>query len=336
MNLNESPNLPIPNPDPDLHFPSPMSKRKSLFLPLLLGLLTFGLILLALWPEPEHTVDIVVAARDLGAGAILTPADLALRTLPANQAPPDAASDPAALVGHTLAVARFQDEPISPKHLGPGVRLGPDERAVAVRVKRDRGLAGLLRPGARVGVVATLPDNNGDLFAKAVIEDLRVLYVSPEFQAKPETSVTAQMTVSDGEPSGLTASPGRSNTPANEGVILLAAPIALQPVAYVPITQTLSADTDLILDDETVQPDDQATERPMGRAAFDDLTHAIAPDFEDAQILYVSPVELLAALNAEKDALTLYLMPQDADPLASNGLSLSELLPLPPIEEEAP
>jgi len=324
-----------------------MSKQKSLLLPTLLGLLTFGLILLALWPEPEHTVDIVVAARDLGAGAILTPADLALRTLPADQAPPDAMGDPAELVGHTLAVARFQGEPVSPKHLGPGVSLGPDERAVAVRVKRDRGLAGLLRPGARVGVVATLPDADGDLFAKAVIEDLRVLYVSPEFQAKPDpsaslragTPVTAQMTVSDGEPAGLTTSPGvtaTSSKPANEGVILLAAPIAPQPVAYVPITQTLLTETDLILDDGTTRPGDQPTERPMDRAAFDDLTHAIAPDFEDAQVLYVSPIELLAALNAEKDALTLYLMPQDAAPLASNGLSLSELLPLPPIEEDAP
>ncbi len=313
-----------------------MSKRKSLLLPALLGLLTFGLILLALWPEPEQTVDIVVAARDLGAGAALTPADLALRTLPADQAPPDAVSDLAELVGQTLAVARFQNEPISPKHLGPGVSLGPDERAVAVRVNRDRGLAGLLRPGARVGVVATLPDADGDLFAKAVIEDLRVLYVSPEFQAKPETPVTAQMTVSDGESSGLTTSPGRSSAPANEGVILLAAPIEPYPIAFIPITQTLPTETDLILDDETARPDDQPTERPMDRAAFDDLTHAIAPDFENASVLYVSPVELLAALNAEKDALTLYLMPQDAEPLASNGLSLNELLPLPPIEEKAP
>ncbi len=321
-----------------------MSRKRSLLLPLLLGLLTFGLILLALWPEPEHTVNIVIAAHDLGAGAVLTDADLALRTLPANLAPSDAVGDPAALVGHTLAVARFQGEPISPRHLGPGVSLGLDERAVAVRVKRDRGLAGLLRPGARVGVVATLPDADGDLFAKAVIEDLRVLYVSPEFQAKPDPSaslragapVTAQMTVSDGEPSGLTASPGRSRAPANEGVILLAAPIEPQAIAYIPITQTLPINTDLILDDETTRPDDQPTERPMDRAAFDDLTHAIAPDFEDAQVLYVSPVELLAALNAEKDALTLYLMPEGAEPLASNGLSLSELLPLPPLEEEAP
>ena len=320
-----------------------MSKKKSLLLPLLFGLFTFGLILLALWPEPEPTVDIVVAARDLGAGTALTPADLALRTLPADQAPPDAVGDPAALVGHTLAVARFQGEPISPRHLGPGVSLRPDERAVAVRVKRDRGLAGLLRPGARVGVVATLPDDNGDLFAKAVIEDLRVLYVSPEFQAKPDTSaslragapVTAQMTVSDGEPSGLTASPGvaaTSSKPANEGVILLAAPIASQAIAYIPMTQTVASDVQSPMSDaETGDEPELITEEPptldVGRWTL---------DYQNAQVLYVSPVELLAALNAEKDALTLYLMPQDAAPLASNGLSLSELLPLPPMEEEAP
>ena len=316
-----------------------MSKKRSLLLPLLLGFLTFALILLALWPEPEHTVDIVVAARDLGAGAVLSDADLVVITLPADQAPPDAVSDPAPLVGQTLAVARFQGEAVSLKHLGPPVSLGPDERAIAIRVKQDRGLAGLLRPGARVGVVATLPDANGELFAKAVIENLRVLYVSPDFQARPETPITAQMTVSDGESSGLVTSPGVTATnskPANEGVILLAAPIEPYPVAFIPITQTLSTDTDFILDDETERPGDQPTERPMDRATFDDLTHAIAPDFEDAQVLYVSPVELLAALNAEKDALTLYLMPEDAQPLASNGLGLSELLPLPPIEEETP
>ena len=317
-----------------------MSRKRSLLLPFLLGLLTFGLILLALWPEPEPTVDIVVATRDLGAGAVLTPADLALRTLPADQAPPDAVGDPAELVGHTLAVARFQGEPISPKHLGPGVSLEPDERAVAVQVKRDRGLAGLLRPGARVGVVATMPDDNGDLFAKAVIEDLRVLYVSPEFQAKPDPSaslragapVTAQMTVSDGEPSGLTASSGRSNTPANEGVILLAAPIAPQPVAYIPMTQTVASEVQSPrFDAETGDEPELITEEPptldMERWTL---------DYQNAQVLYVSPVELLAALNAEKDALTLYLMPQDAEPLASNGLGLSELLPLPPLKEGEP
>jgi Flp pilus assembly protein CpaB len=192
-----------------------MSRKRSLLLPLILGLLTFALILLALWPEPEHTVDIVVAARDLGAGAVLTDADLAVVTLPADQVPPDAVTDPAPLVGQTLAVARFQGEAVSPKHLGLPVSLGPDERAVAIRVKQDRGLAGLLRPGARVGVVATLPDAGGDLFAKAVIENLRVLYVSPDFQARPDPSpglragapATAQMTVADGESSGLVTSP---------------------------------------------------------------------------------------------------------------------------------
>ncbi len=318
-------------------------RKKSLLLPLLLGLLTFALILLALWPEPQHTVDIVVAARDLGAGAVLTNADLTLRTLPADQAPPDAVNDPAPLVGQSLAVARFRGEPVSPKHLGPPVSLGPDERAVAVRVKQDRGLAGLLRPGARVGVVATLPDADGNLFAKAVIENLRVLYVSPDFQARPEAPITAKMTVSDGESSGLVTSPGVTATnskPANEGVILLAASIAPQPVIYVPITQTVASEV------QSPEPALSAAEGSEVEASDEpELVVEATPtldlgpgtlDFQNAQVLYVSPVELLAALNAEKDALTLYLMPEDAEPLASNGLSLSELLPLPPIEEETP
>ena len=318
-----------------------MSRKRTLLLPALLGLITFALILLALWPEPVQETTFIVAARDLGAGAALTEADLATRTLPADQAPPDAVSDPAPLVGQTLAVARFQSEAITRRHLGPAVALAPDERAVAVRVSRDRGLAGLLRPGARVGVVATLPAAAGELFAKAVIENLRVLYVSPDFQARPEAPVTAQMTVAEGESSGLVTSPGvsaASQTPAREGVLLLAAPIAPQPIAFVPISQTVPSDVQSPRAEvETSDEPELLTEATPTLDPSAALRAGLGPgtlDFQNAQVLYASPVELLAALNGEKDALSLYLMPQDAEPLYSDGFSLSQLLP--PAQEDAP
>ena len=46
-------------------------RRARLGLPLLLGAITFLLILLALWPQETPTVDVVVAARDLDAKSSL-------------------------------------------------------------------------------------------------------------------------------------------------------------------------------------------------------------------------------------------------------------------------
>ena len=72
-------------------------KRSKLGLPLLLGAATFALILIALWPNETPTTQLVVAARDLGAGAMLTSGDLTTITLEADLAPADAVGDPALL-----------------------------------------------------------------------------------------------------------------------------------------------------------------------------------------------------------------------------------------------
>ena len=123
---------------------------KNPIIPILLAIATFALLALTLWPQEEPTAVVVVAARDLGAGSILTPADLKTVVLPLEQAPSDALADPTPLVGESLAVVRYSGEPVTPKHLGPAVVLAPDERGIAVRVEADTGLAGLLRPGMEV------------------------------------------------------------------------------------------------------------------------------------------------------------------------------------------
>ncbi len=54
-----------------------------------------------------------------------------------------------------------------------------------------------------------------------------------------------------------------------------------------------------------------------------------------AKTAWVTPVELLAALNAEGQAFTLVLMPEQAEPYVSSGLHLSSFIPLPPSLQEA-
>jgi len=306
-------------------------RRKGVGLPLALGVITCALLALVLWPKEAPQTTVVVAARDLGAGLALVASDLTTAVLPAAQAPADALNDPARLVGQTLAVVRFAGEPVTPRHLGPAVSLKSDERGIAVQVKADTGLAGLLRPGMTVGVVATLAGQTQDaadiqpgvvaspvstVYAKVLLEGVRVLYVPPEFQARPYTPVTASATVSGGQsktnsglladqPAASSAAPTTSSI--REGVIVLAASTRPISITYQMITTTAPI-SDVVGLAAGVKP-----------AAASDLKRALP--FERL----VVPVELLAALNASDAAFTLVLAPENAAPYTTAGLSLADL-----------
>jgi len=289
---------------------------KNPILPILLAVATFALLALALWPQEEPTTTLVVAARDLGAGSILTPADVKTIVLPAEQAPADALADPAPLVGESLAVVRYSGEPVTPKHLGPAVILAPDERGIAVRVEADTGLAGLLRPGMEVGIIATLESppaatditaasGRGLPFAKSMLEGLRVLYVPPDFQARPAQPVVYSSDGSQPVPSSL--------PPVREGVIVLAASTRPEPVLY----ETAEA---ILLRELRASEEGQATGEEGDSVNGEEPTPAL-PE----HVRWVVPVELLAALNAADAAFTLVLVPENAQAYTSPGVELSEL-----------
>ena len=284
--------------------------KRNPILPLVLALVTFGLLALVLWPQEEPTASVVVAAADLGAGALLTPADLRTVTLPLAQAPADAVSDPALLVGQSLSVVRYNGEAVTPRHLGPAVILAPDERGIAVRVQADTGLAGLLRPGMQVGVIATLEApsagvgggfGRGDLYAKSTLEGLRVLYVPPSFQARE-----AQTVIYTANADGDYTPPPPPQEPVREGVIVLAAGTLPEPVVYEGAEQILRRKLQ----------ESEADAESEGEGAPPTVTWAV-------------PVELLAALNAADAAFTLVLVPEDALPYTSPGFGLGEQLSAP-------
>lgn len=281
-------------------------QRRRWGTPLLLGTITALLLGLALWPQQAATRTFVVAAGDLGAGTQLQPADLTLRTAPADQAPADAVDDLQLVLGETLAVVRFAGEPVTLRHLGPAVALAADERGIAVRVQADTGLAGLLRPGMAVGVVATLPADNGGMYAKALLEGLRVLYVPPDFQARPYTPATAQLRVSnDGtsSPPVVSASPQQT---VQEGVVVLAASTQPTTILYrwpEGLVESLAATGEV----------DIQTGVELGPAAL-----------PPARL--VVPVELLAALNAADASFTLVMLPEAPATYTTTGLTLAQIL----------
>jgi Flp pilus assembly protein CpaB len=129
-------------------------------------------------------VAVVVVARDLAAGAILTAGDVRAIGLPATAVPVGAARDVRAVVGRILAGPVRRGEPITDARLlGPGLTagLGPAEStAVPVRLD-DPDTAALVRPGDRVDVLGTpvqpdgAPAATGD--AVTIAAGVRVLAV---------------------------------------------------------------------------------------------------------------------------------------------------------------
>jgi pilus assembly protein CpaB len=126
------------------------------------GLLALGALLLALRPEPPAagssvaTASVVLAAADLGPGTVLQADDLRVARFPRALAPAGAARDPTVLAGRVLAAAVRTAEPVTDVRLvGGGLTelLPPGQVAAAVR-PADLAVAGLVRPGDRVDVLA--------------------------------------------------------------------------------------------------------------------------------------------------------------------------------------
>jgi Flp pilus assembly protein CpaB len=125
-------------------------------------------------PLPE-TVRVTVAARDLGAGTRLSAADLTTVSLPPEAVPAGRIRDP---VGRELAGPLRRGAPLTDASvLGPGlVRDRPGLVAMPVRLP-DTAMAGLLRLGERVDLLATDPAGSGP--ASTVVRDALVLALPP-------------------------------------------------------------------------------------------------------------------------------------------------------------
>lgn len=299
-----------------------MEKRNKT-LAVVLGLATAVLLALLLWPQEEPTAAVVVAARDLGAGAVLTPADLQVVHLPLDRAPADGVAAVEDLVGKSLAVVRFAGEPITPRHLGVAVRLAPDERGIAVRVTADTGLAGLIGPGQKVGLVATFQDRQTRrAFAKVLFEDVRVVYVSPGFRARPDRPFTYQASVGDGQVVQAQASADGYTGTSEEGIVVLAASTEPMPILY-EAQETLHVQAiRKVLGLDEGEGDVQTvaeTEDPFG------LGRGL-PEEQPPQVVWGVPVEMIAALNHAGASFTLVLQPEDAVPYTTPGFDLKQML----------
>jgi pilus assembly protein CpaB len=111
-------------------------------------------------PDRAATVKVVVSARDLPPGTVLTASDLATAAYPADAAPTGVVGDPRHLLHRVLAGGVRAKEPLTDARLvGPGVTalLPTGQVAAPVRLA-DLGMAALVHTGDRVDVLATVAD----------------------------------------------------------------------------------------------------------------------------------------------------------------------------------
>ena len=130
--------------------------------------------------------EVLVAAKDLPAGAVLDASMLARRTMPARFVPPSALGPDgvARAAGARLAQALEAGDPIRPAMLASGHagtlsdRLSSGHRALTIQVDDTRSQSGLIMPGDHIDLlqaVETLRDGERAVSVRTLIESVPVL-----------------------------------------------------------------------------------------------------------------------------------------------------------------
>ena len=196
------------------------------FIPILLAIITFIAVLIFLSPPAQ--VKVAVAANDLQMGHVLTADDIVIKSYPKEVIPSDIVTDPASVIGLTMLISRPMGDILRMSSIGvQSIALKPDERAVAITVDNASGMAGLLRAGDTVGISAIISVQNYEqsgTYSKIAIENLRVLYLSPEFKAIDPNLVN---TVPKGTGGTVTVNERKSS-----GEVILAVSINANTIVY--------------------------------------------------------------------------------------------------------
>jgi Flp pilus assembly protein CpaB len=177
--------------------------------------------------EAEKT-EVVILAQKLPPGHTINEADITLSEMPVANLPADVIASSDQALGGVLRVSRSKGDFLAASHLGGDVlELAADERAVTIEVTDSAGLAGQLKPGDFVGVTAILAENEFT-YAKVAAEGLKVLSVSPEFQAVDPARYQEGYSENEDGFGAVEAAPDRSP----KGTVTLAVPVDAVVVAY--------------------------------------------------------------------------------------------------------
>ena len=162
-----------------------------------------------------ETTEVVVAARDLPLGRVLTAEDVKLVAWPGSSVPENFSTSVEEVLGRGIITPVTMNEPLlsgkmALKEAGGGLPIVITEgmRAISVRVNEVIQVAGFVMPGTHVDVFVTIdpPEGRtGGPITKLVLENVTVLTVNQIVQTaqngEPTTAtvVTMLVTPEDGE-----------------------------------------------------------------------------------------------------------------------------------------
>lgn len=173
--------------------------------------------------EPKR-VNIVLSARNLPVGAVVTDRDVKLVSWPGDALPSGYIRSTQDAVGRGVITAVAENEPLlaakmSTKDAGGGlpIIIRDGMRAVSVRVDEVIGVAGFVIPGTRVDVMLTLDKGptRPQAITKTLLQNVQTLAagqsVTRDKEGKPQTVtvITLLVTPDDGELLALAAKEGR-------------------------------------------------------------------------------------------------------------------------------
>jgi pilus assembly protein CpaB len=133
-----------------------------------------------------QTVKVIAAKTDLAVGSEIRDLQLGTVEWPAGLVPPGAFHEAEAVLNRIPRHAIHEGEPVLESALLPlgsegGLSpiIGEGKRAVAVKVDEVIGIAGFVKPGARVDVLATIRSrvSSQSAFSKVILQDIKVLAV---------------------------------------------------------------------------------------------------------------------------------------------------------------
>lgn len=174
--------------------------------------------------EPRgSTQPVVVAARDVGLGHVLSAEDLQVIQWPAGAVPQGFAGSVEEVVGRGALDEIRMNEPVlatklADSGLGGGlpVLIPQGMRALSVRVNEVIGVAGFVIPGTRVDVILTMtPPGARDKVSKVILQNIEAVAAGQQIQRNEQgepmvvTVVTVLVTLEQAEKLVLASTEGQ-------------------------------------------------------------------------------------------------------------------------------
>ena len=157
--------------------------------------------------ELTVTRAVVVAAKQIQAGAKLTEQDLAIKQVPAQTIPKDYPSSPDALKGRVIRSTLEKDEVVTESRLiaegaagGLPMVIPQGHRAITIQVNEVIGVGGFVNPGDHVDILSVFNKKEEQLFSKTILQNVLILAVGdkvldPNLVSDPQPKIVSQVTI---------------------------------------------------------------------------------------------------------------------------------------------